>query len=63
MLRTKIRKLGTSGRGFGVVAEEVKKLATHSEQSVKEISGLITITKQNTIAVNQSIAQTTGAMQ
>ena len=56
-------RAGDSGRGFGVVAEEVKKLATHSEQSVKEISSLIAITKQNTVAVNQSIAQTTGAMQ
>lgn len=55
-------RAGDSGRGFGVVAEEVKKLANHSEQSVKEISELITITKQNTVAVNQSIAQTTEAM-
>ncbi|MDQ7093881.1 globin-coupled sensor protein [Desulfosporosinus sp. PR] len=56
-------RAGDSGRGFGVVAEEVKKLATHSEQSVREISSLIAITKQNTVAVNQSIVQTTDAMQ
>lgn len=56
-------RAGESGRGFGVVAEEVKKLASHSEQSVKEISALIMITKQNTVAVNNSIAQTSEAMQ
>ena len=56
-------RAGDSGRGFGVVAEEVKKLAAHSEQSVQEISSLITVMKQNTVAVNQAIIQTTSAMQ
>jgi heme-based aerotactic transducer len=56
-------RAGDSGRGFGVVAEEVKKLANHSEQSVKEISEMITVTKQNTVAVNKAIAETTKAMQ
>lgn len=56
-------RAGDSGRGFGVVAEEVKKLAAHSEQSVKEISAMITLTKQNTVAVNKAISQTTEAMQ
>ncbi|CAA7599497.1 Methyl-accepting chemotaxis protein (MCP) signalling domain [Acididesulfobacillus acetoxydans] len=56
-------RAGDSGRGFGVVAEEVKKLANHSEQSVREISSMITLTKQNTLAVNQAIRETTQAMQ
>lgn len=56
-------RAGDSGRGFGVVAEEVKKLASHSEESVREISSMITLTKQNTTAVKQSITDTTMAMQ
>ena len=55
-------RAGDSGRGFGVVAEEVKKLASNSEQSVKEISAMITVTRQNTVAVNKSIEETTKEM-
>lgn len=55
-------RAGESGRGFGVVAEEVKKLANNSEQSVKEISSMITLTRQNTTAVSKVIEDTTKAM-
>lgn len=55
-------RAGDSGRGFGVVAEEVKKLANNSEHSVKEISAMIAVTRQNTVAVNKSIEDTTKEM-
>ncbi|BAE85015.1 globin-coupled sensor protein [Desulfitobacterium hafniense] len=55
-------RAGESGRGFGVVAEEVKKLANNSEQSVKEISTMIAVTRQNTTAVSKVIEDTTKAM-
>jgi len=55
-------RAGDSGRGFGVVAEEVKKLANNSEQSVKEISSMIALTRQNTTAVSKAIEDTTKAM-
>lgn len=55
-------RAGESGRGFGVVAEEVKKLANNSEQSVKEISSMIALTRQNTTAVSKVIEDTTKAM-
>jgi heme-based aerotactic transducer len=56
-------RAGDSGRGFGVVADEVKKLASNSEQSVKEISTMIAVTRQNTVTVNKAIEETTREMQ
>ena len=56
-------RAGESGRGFGVVAEEVKKLAHHSEESVQEISHMVMLSKENTNAVNQAITDTAKAMQ
>ena len=55
-------RAGEHGRGFGVVAEEVKKLANHSEQSVKEISNIVVLIKENTLDVKKAVSDTTQAM-
>ncbi|MBE3575781.1 MAG: globin-coupled sensor protein [Firmicutes bacterium] len=55
-------RAGESGRGFAVVAEEVKKLATHSEQSVKEIGNMIQASRQRTVEVGQAMTATGEAM-
>ncbi|NLI93417.1 MAG: globin-coupled sensor protein [Peptococcaceae bacterium] len=55
-------RAGEHGRGFGVVAEEVKKLASHSEQSVKEISNIVIQIKGNTLDVKKAVTDTTQAM-
>jgi heme-based aerotactic transducer len=55
-------RAGEHGRGFGVVAEEVKKLASNSEQSVKEISNIVVQIKANTVDVKKAVTDTTQAM-
>ncbi|WP_170270318.1 globin-coupled sensor protein [Heliorestis acidaminivorans] len=55
-------RAGESGRGFTVVANEVKKLAGFSEQSVQEIAEMIQISRQHTTEVSQAMIQTSKAM-
>lgn len=49
-------RAGELGKGFSVVAEEVKKLAEQSEQFSKEIQFLIQQTRENVNKVSSSIA-------
>ncbi|MFM1651703.1 methyl-accepting chemotaxis protein [Brevibacillus sp. B_LB10_24] len=48
-------RAGEHGRGFAVVADEVRKLAEQSEQSAKQISELVKQMQQDTAQVVESI--------
>ncbi|WP_323071502.1 methyl-accepting chemotaxis protein [Aeromonas jandaei] len=55
-------RAGEHGRGFAVVADEVRKLATHAGQATKEINGIVTTLSQligeNEATVKSVIART-----
>ena len=52
-------KAGTQGKGFSVVAEEVRKLAERSGQAAREIAGLITRTNE---AVQDGVGRVQGSV-
>lgn len=48
-------RLGQEGRGFGVVAEEIRKLADDSKNSLKKIEELLKSLKESDDNVNQNV--------
>ncbi|ASI90447.1 methyl-accepting chemotaxis protein [Vibrio mediterranei] len=56
-------RAGEQGRGFAVVADEVRSLAVRTVQAVEEISGTIDTMKQESTQVIQFIAQSDSSMQ
>lgn len=48
-------RVGEQGRGFGVVAEEIRKLADNSAESIKKIDTILKAVKGDTGEVNQQV--------
>jgi len=48
-------RVGDLGRGFGVVAEEIRKLSTSSNESIKKIDEFLKKTQDNLSDINQQV--------
>lgn len=49
---------GEAGKGFSVVADEIRKMAQNSEESVKEIDSLIEAIRESNLEINEEIMKT-----
>lgn len=56
-------RAGEHGRGFAVVADEVRKLAERTQKSLSEISSNVNLISQNVVEISEETAQTSKNMQ
>ena len=50
-------RAGNEGRGFGVVAEEIRKLSTDSSRSITDVSSILTSIRQSGDKINGEVAE------
>ena len=55
-------RAGEHGRGFAVVADEVRKLAERTQKSLSEISVNVNLITQNVVEISEGTSQTTNNM-
>lgn len=53
-------RVGDAGRGFGVVAEEIRKLAASSGESIKQVEAVIGDVKNETTAISHQLGNIDG---
>jgi len=55
-------RAGEHGRGFAVVADEVRKLAERTQKATSDVEASINVVKQNTAEMNESTANMTASI-
>lgn len=56
-------RAGEMGKGFGVVAQEIRKLATSSSQSIQKVDGVLKKIAQSVMAISEKVNETNSSIE